>query len=529
MDTLRLMLMSLLIGATVSTSAAYTDTGFTINQQIVFQQPASANPTPQIVYVTPAPTQRPSGNSGSSSSGTIHTGTSITRELYRGSQGDDVRMLQRLLRDLGYNAAVDGYFGTQTRNAVIQFQKNNGLKADGIAGARTIRKLVSSNAVGANTETKPRTTLSYGMRGQDVIDLQIRLASLGYYADVISGNYLTNTRNAIRWFQYNNNLFVDGIAGPATLSRVYSPSAIGAGAGHPTASPGPTSGAVAFTRNLYRGLSGADVTYMQQLLGNLGYFSGGPTGYFGSETEWAVRTFQTYNNLYSDGIAGQATFSRLLSSGAVPYPGTTPKPSATPTSAPGGPGEKCAHCGQIILKGDEKRHNTKYTTCALHMECVGGDHATKMGCGHYGCEASDGKNHTKLSCGHYACDGKKHTTLACGHYECDTSIAHELLPCNTHYKCNVASGDWKNHEKSGCGTHFQCDGTPSSDHTKLACGVHYWCIVGSDAKHTFYFGCGVHWACESGNHRRCTHCNWYECRSGVPACSNPAGHDWQWD
>ncbi|MCL1964229.1 MAG: peptidoglycan-binding protein, partial [Firmicutes bacterium] len=334
MDSLRLMLLSLMIGATVSTSATYTDTGFTMEQQIVFeqqpalqqqQQPPAPNPVLQMVYMTPkpapAPTQRPGGASAPVK---IYTGTSITRELYRGYTGEDVRMLQRLLKDLGYNVTVDGNFGAQTYNAVLQFQKNNGLKADGIAGTRTIRKLISGDAVAANYSVTPRTKLSYGMVGQDVMDLQARLQQLGYYYDVLSGNFLTNTRNAVRWFQQNNGLSVDGIAGPLTLSRLYSAGAVPAASQHGHG-PGPS----VFTRSLYPGMSGADVTYLQQLLRDLRYFSGSPTGYYDTETQWAVRTFQTYNGLYVDGIAGSATLARLLSGKAVPYSGAIPTPTPT--------------------------------------------------------------------------------------------------------------------------------------------------------------------------------------------------------
>lgn len=56
-----------------------------------------------------------------------------------GSYGNEVRQIQTLLRSWGYNiSAVDGVYGTNTRNAVRQFQINNGLQADGIAGAQTL-------------------------------------------------------------------------------------------------------------------------------------------------------------------------------------------------------------------------------------------------------------------------------------------------------------------------------------------------------------------------------------------------------
>lgn len=61
-----------------------------------------------------------------------------TRTLAWGSSGEDVRTLQADLSILGYNTyGVDGIFGKNTYNAVIGFQKTQGLAADGIVGNNT--------------------------------------------------------------------------------------------------------------------------------------------------------------------------------------------------------------------------------------------------------------------------------------------------------------------------------------------------------------------------------------------------------
>jgi len=55
-----------------------------------------------------------------------------------GSSGPDVRALQSILNRIGYNAGtVDGIFGNRTYQAVVAFQRNSGLTADGIAGPAT--------------------------------------------------------------------------------------------------------------------------------------------------------------------------------------------------------------------------------------------------------------------------------------------------------------------------------------------------------------------------------------------------------
>ena len=68
--------------------------------------------------------------------------------LHNGSQGEKVWKLQERLQALGYYTdAVDGQFGQGTRDAVIAFQKKNGLEADGYAGEETQSVLYSEDAV----------------------------------------------------------------------------------------------------------------------------------------------------------------------------------------------------------------------------------------------------------------------------------------------------------------------------------------------------------------------------------------------
>ena len=58
------------------------------------------------------------------------------------------RAVQKRLKELGYyQGEVDGQFGPGTRDAVIAFQKKNGLDADGLAGEETQRVLYSDEAI----------------------------------------------------------------------------------------------------------------------------------------------------------------------------------------------------------------------------------------------------------------------------------------------------------------------------------------------------------------------------------------------
>lgn len=61
--------------------------------------------------------------------------------LRRGDRGEDVKDLQRALRAVGYELAIDGIFGRITLECVKSFQATNGLARDGIVGPLTWGKL----------------------------------------------------------------------------------------------------------------------------------------------------------------------------------------------------------------------------------------------------------------------------------------------------------------------------------------------------------------------------------------------------
>lgn len=69
-----------------------------------------------------------------------------------GSSGREVSEIQSRLKEWGYyNGAVDGIFGTETRNAIIKFQKANGLEPDGIAGSKTLAAIGISSGGAYNS------------------------------------------------------------------------------------------------------------------------------------------------------------------------------------------------------------------------------------------------------------------------------------------------------------------------------------------------------------------------------------------
>jgi peptidoglycan hydrolase-like protein with peptidoglycan-binding domain len=66
------------------------------------------------------------------------------RILRQGMRGDSVKALQKLLRDLEYDIAVHGIFDEATKKAVVNFQKEEGLNADGVVGPTTFRAIMVS-------------------------------------------------------------------------------------------------------------------------------------------------------------------------------------------------------------------------------------------------------------------------------------------------------------------------------------------------------------------------------------------------
>ncbi|MEW9031680.1 MAG: peptidoglycan-binding protein, partial [Planifilum fimeticola] len=64
-------------------------------------------------------------------------------------------------------------------------------------------------------------TLKKGARGGDVYELQGRLKYLGFYTGKIDGNFGERTYRAVRLFQYEFGMKVDGVVGPKTKRKLW--------------------------------------------------------------------------------------------------------------------------------------------------------------------------------------------------------------------------------------------------------------------------------------------------------------------
>ncbi|MBR5110467.1 MAG: peptidoglycan-binding protein [Clostridia bacterium] len=190
-----------------------------------------------VSIATPAPTETPLP--GTPTPIVISSGAPSLQTLKTGSRGDLVKALQTKLKELGYyTGAIDGDYGSSTASAVKEFQRRNGLTADGVAGEKTLTKLYTSGSAVAAATAKPTTapassasatteTLKTGSKGEDVRAMQARLVELGYLKNA-DGIYGIATYNAVAAFQKKNGLTADGVAGVMTLNRLNSANAISA-------------------------------------------------------------------------------------------------------------------------------------------------------------------------------------------------------------------------------------------------------------------------------------------------------------
>ena len=160
--------------------------------------------------------------------------------------GDRCKELQNLLISLGYNCGgygADGIFGKGTYESLIQFQKDNGLKIDGLVAVNdsdisfNFEKWVKDLQTECNRQgfskqkvdgepgdktLKGCPTLRKGAEGNITKLAQERLISLGYDLGKhgADGDFEIDTYNAVVKFQKDNWLTPDGIVGQNTWRKL---------------------------------------------------------------------------------------------------------------------------------------------------------------------------------------------------------------------------------------------------------------------------------------------------------------------
>ena len=216
--------------------------------------------------------------------------------LRQGSSGSDVTEVQDLLYKKGYfNGTSTGYFGSVTTDAVIAFQYDSNLSADGVVGSATLAALRGNGGLLPISPSPSSSTLSYGSSGPAVRTVQTLLTNKGYLVSV-DGSFGATTEQKVKDFQYDNYLLNDGVVGSATLAALNAERPILPG----TSNPG--SG-----YSYIYGDSGSKVVAIQQFLKKGGYYSGALDGIYGSATSNAVASYQKAKGITADGIWGPQT------------------------------------------------------------------------------------------------------------------------------------------------------------------------------------------------------------------------------
>lgn len=186
-----------------------------------------------------------STSSGSTSSGSTSSGSTsnnnnnnesyeftANQSLHEGATGVQVEHLQKALVVFGHlNGSIDGSFGAKTLAAVKSYQRENGLTVDGKAGPNTLNSII--------TNAKK---------------LQSDLKKLGYYDGSIDGILGQASVSAIRAYQHENGLTVDGIVGPNTSNSMYF-----------DLNPVSTSGKTGYDRGYKGGMAGTGKIHAQGL------------------------------------------------------------------------------------------------------------------------------------------------------------------------------------------------------------------------------------------------------------------------
>lgn len=241
-----------------------------------------------------------------------------------GDNNENVQRIQEKLIQLNYlNSNPTGKYLEQTKEAVKQFQLDNGLEGTGIVDESTAKKL-------AEISFRP---IEPGSQSKAVVLIQERLIELGYLNAKATGNYKTQTEKAIQNFQKDNNLEATGRADLATLELLFTQSAIDLESEPLSVNDGRNFESLnePFQKKLVRATEGESVKKVQTRLSDLGFFDGPISGYYMNQTMASIKAFQTHNGLKATGITDEQTWDILFNDSAVVDAKSTPVPSPEPT------------------------------------------------------------------------------------------------------------------------------------------------------------------------------------------------------
>ncbi len=244
-----------------------------------------------------------------------------------GSTGTNVARMQEYLNAINYYyypyqfpvLQVDGNYGTDTAQAVMNYQALNGLTIDGEIGEQTWNSIVLkyNDISGGGERVWPGYNITYGVTGSDVQYMQTLLDLIQTFYDgiisiTIDGNFGSNTEEATRQFQEQFENDNDGIIGEQTWNAIVRVAALVKVQNYPdvlTQYPGYI---------LQVGSSGDYVRFIQSYLNRInstneyGWSILKIDGIFGSITRTVVMQFQSVSGNTPDGKVGQQTWRSLI-------------------------------------------------------------------------------------------------------------------------------------------------------------------------------------------------------------------------
>jgi peptidoglycan hydrolase-like protein with peptidoglycan-binding domain len=138
--------------------------------------------------------------------------------------------------------------------------------------------------------------LRNGSSGEAVRELQVALQETGHSPGAIDGVFGAQTEAAVKAFQQDRGIAVDGVVGLITWRNI-------------------DEFAEFDEPVLQTGSTGLPVRRAQSRLTAAGFDTGGVDGLFGPQTESGVRTFQGATGLTVDGIVGPNTWQKIDSLG----------------------------------------------------------------------------------------------------------------------------------------------------------------------------------------------------------------------
>lgn len=124
-----------------------------------------------------------------------------------GSKGSGVKTLQSKLKSKGYNLAVDGIFGQDTKRQVMKFQRDNGLSVDGIAGKQTHAALNKSVKKPKQNINVIKNTKEYTVTANTNLNIRSgNSTKYGIVGKIARGKTIKATgKTSNGWIQFNHN------------------------------------------------------------------------------------------------------------------------------------------------------------------------------------------------------------------------------------------------------------------------------------------------------------------------------------